>query len=212
LTGETLKETRNILIESARIARGNVKDIKELDSQNYDAVLFPGGFGAAKNLSNFATTGSECTVDPDVERVIKSFHENLKPIGVACISPILVAKVLGKANKGPGVSVTLGKEGEEWPYAKTIENLEKWGSNHVKRAVAQVAIDKKNSIYSVPAFMYETQNFSKIYDSIYNLVESMKDGIKPKMKSLSPLEEDEKKDKKKNKTKKEEPSNASDSN
>lgn len=116
LTGEPLKEKRNVLVESARIARGQVKDLKELNQADYDAVFFPGGFGAAKNLSDFASKNGELTVDSDVQRVLQDFHQNKKPIGLACISPVLAAKVFGEQKVG----LTIGSKGEGWPYGETI--------------------------------------------------------------------------------------------
>ena len=117
LKGEPQNEKRNVLVEAARIARGNIKDLKELNHSEFDAVFFPGGFGAAKNLSDFASKGAELTVDPEVERVLRDFHANRKPIGLACISPVLAAKVFGKSDK---VKLTVGNKGEGWPYQGTI--------------------------------------------------------------------------------------------
>lgn len=117
LTGQTMDEKRNVLVESARIARGNVKDIKELKSDGYDGVFFPGGFGAAKNLSNFASENANLIVDEEIERVLRDFHEHRKPIGLACIAPVLAAKVLGSGRK---LGITVGDKGEEWPYGGTI--------------------------------------------------------------------------------------------
>ncbi|RXN28941.1 Mx [Labeo rohita] len=101
------KESRNVLSESARIARGSVTDLAKLNVGDHDAVIFPGGFGAAKNLSTFASDGKDCKVNKEVERVLKGFHKAGKPIGLCCISPVLAAKVL------PGVDVTVGHEEEE---------------------------------------------------------------------------------------------------
>ena len=105
------------MVESARIARGQVKDIKELSAENYDAVFFPGGFGAAKNLSDYASKGADLTVDKEVERVLLDFYKNMRPIGLACISPVLAAKVLGGAKK---LQLTVGSKGDKWPYQGTI--------------------------------------------------------------------------------------------
>lgn len=93
LNGETTTETRNVLVESARIARGEVKDIVELKGEDYQAIILPGGFGAAKNLSDYAVNGPTFTVHEQVTRVLKEFHEQKKPIGAMCISPLLLAKV-----------------------------------------------------------------------------------------------------------------------
>jgi len=90
-----------------------------LGQEEFDAVFFPGGFGAAKNLCSFASKGTDLTVDPEVERVLKDFHSHSKPIGLACISPVIAAKVFGQFDK---VKITLGNKGEGWPYQDAIGN------------------------------------------------------------------------------------------
>lgn len=106
--GSEMSEKRNVLVESARIARGDVKDLATINSSDFDALLFPGGFGAAKNLSDFGFKGGDMTVNPDVEKALKSFHQSSKVIGLACISPIIAARVFGTKFGGPGVTLTLG--------------------------------------------------------------------------------------------------------
>ena len=99
-----------------------MKDLKELKSEDYDVVLIPGGFGAAKNLSDYAFKGKDMGVAPEIERVLKDFHSNKKPIGLACIAPIVAARVFGQNFGGPGVTITLGgMMGSSWPYAETVE-------------------------------------------------------------------------------------------
>ncbi|GAB5576214.1 glutamine amidotransferase-like class 1 domain-containing protein 3A [Prionailurus iriomotensis] len=142
-------ETRNVLTESARIARGKITDLARLSAADHDAAIFPGGFGAAKNLSRwvddpaltdtvstFAVDGKDCRVHRDVERVLKEFHGAGKPIGsyagLCCIAPVLAAKVLR------GVEVTVGHEQEEggkWPYAGTAEAIKALGAKHCVKGV-----------------------------------------------------------------------------
>nr|XP_006639144.1 PREDICTED: ES1 protein homolog, mitochondrial-like [Lepisosteus oculatus] len=163
------KETRHVLSESARIARGNVVDLAKLSAQNHDAVIFPGGFGAAKNLSTFAVDGKDCKVNKDVERVLKDFHRAGKPIGLCCISPVLAAKVL------PGVEVTVGHEEEEggkWPYAGTVQAIRAFGGNHCVKEVHEAHVDKKNKIVTSPAFMCDT-HLHHIFDGIGAMVQSV---------------------------------------
>lgn len=139
-------------MESARIARGNIKALTDLKAKEYDAVFFPGGFGAAKNLSDFAFKGGEMSVDKDVEKVIKEFHSLRKPIGAACIAPMLIAKVLG--NKG--VELTLGcKTGDKWPYKGSIDAAASLGAKPIEKKVNEACLDRKNLIATSPAFMYE---------------------------------------------------------
>ena len=101
--GEEQEHTRNVLVESARIARGDVKPLSELSEKKYDMVIFPGGFGAAKNLCSFGTEGTAMTVHPEVVRVLKEFEANKKHIGMCCIAPIIGAKVFGKESGGKGL-------------------------------------------------------------------------------------------------------------
>ena len=116
IAGQPLNETRNVLIESARISRGDIRNLAELNSKDYHALFMPGGFGAAKNWSNFAEKGPNFKVDEDIEKVLLSFYEEGKPIGACCIAPIILAKVLGKKN----VTLTLGKKTKEWEFSGTI--------------------------------------------------------------------------------------------
>ncbi|KAI5941448.1 Glutamine amidotransferase-like class 1 domain-containing protein 3B, mitochondrial [Manis javanica] len=153
-------ETRNVLTESARIARGKITDLAKLRTADHDAAIFPGGFGAAKNLSTFAVHGKDCTVHRDVERVLKEFHQAGKPIGLCCIAPVLAAKVLG------GVEVTVGHEQEEdgkWPYAGTAEVIKALGAKHCVKeprfsmtSMHEAHVDQKNKVVTTPAFMCET--------------------------------------------------------
>lgn len=164
-------ETRNVLVESARIARGNVEPITELSSASADAVIFPGGFGAAKNLSDFAVKGGDMSVVPEVERIIKDFHGAKKPIGLCCIAPMLAAKVLGST----GVYLTLGKADDgsgKWPYAGSIEAAKGLGANVVEKAVDEVLVDEDNKVVTSPAFMYEGK-FHEIHDGVAKMVTSV---------------------------------------
>ncbi|KAB7498349.1 ES1-like protein, mitochondrial [Armadillidium nasatum] len=135
------KDSRNVLVESARIARGNVKPLSELTSSSADAVIFPGGFGAAKNLSDFAVNGPNMTVKPDVERVIKDFHTSKKPIGLCCIAPMLAAKTLGPV----GVKITLGKSDDgsgNWPNGGSLEAAKALGANPIEKGVDEIVVDE----------------------------------------------------------------------
>lgn len=143
LTGEEMNEKRNVLIEAARIARGKVKPLGEYNPANFDGLLFPGGFGVAKNLCTFAFDGVTCNVNPDVEKAIKDTHGSRKPIGALCISPVLLAKVLGKG------SLTIGQDPGT---AMAIESL---GAKHQRTSHGQVAVDKENQLFTTPCYMLE---------------------------------------------------------
>ena len=141
LTGDVMDETRNVLVESARIARGKVSDLAELTASDADALVFPGGFGGAKNLCTFAFHGTDMTVNEEVERVIAAFRAAGKPIGFICITPALAAKVI------PGVRITLGCEGDAPAAARVM------GAIHEETSVDQIVIDDAHNVVSTAAYM-----------------------------------------------------------
>lgn len=143
ITGEEMSETRNVLVEAARIARGNIKSLSEYNPADYDAIIFPGGFGAAKNLCTFAFDGADCTVNADVEKAIKSTVEAEKPIGALCISPALIAKVLGD------VEVTVGTD------EGTAAAIESMGGKHISTSHGEIVVDKKYKVITTPCYMLD---------------------------------------------------------
>ncbi|MFJ2327266.1 isoprenoid biosynthesis glyoxalase ElbB [Pseudomonas sp. NPDC087690] len=159
LTGEEMPESRNVLVESARIARGNIKDIREADVDDFDALIVPGGFGAAKNLSNFAVEGSGCSVQPEVLALAEAFAEAGKPVGLMCISPALAAKIYG-----PGVTCTIGND------ADTATAMNKMGATHEDCAVTEIIEDKARKLVTTPAYML-AQNISEAASGINKLVD-----------------------------------------
>jgi len=168
--GAEQEQTRNVLLESARIARGSIKPLSELKAEGADGVVFPGGFGAAKNLSDFGFKGADMTVNPEAERVISEFHAAGKPLALCCIAPILAAKVLG----GSGPTLTLGNCGEEsdWPYQGAIEAAKSFGANMEMKNVDEVCIDSENKIVTTPAFMYNGQ-FHQIQDGVSAMIKEL---------------------------------------
>ncbi|OLS63181.1 isoprenoid biosynthesis glyoxalase ElbB [Pseudomonas putida] len=159
LTGEEMPETRNVLVESARIARGNVKDLGEADVDDFDALIVPGGFGAAKNLSSFAVDGPGCSVHPDVLALAEAFAEAGKPVGLICISPALAAKIYG-----PGVVCTIGND------ADTSAAIVKMGGTHEECDVHDIVEDTQRKLVSTPAYML-AQSISDAASGIYKLVD-----------------------------------------
>jgi enhancing lycopene biosynthesis protein 2 len=159
LTGEEMPESRNVLVESARIARGNIKDIREADVEDFDALIVPGGFGAAKNLSNFAVEGAGCTVQPEVLALAEAFAEAGKPVGLICISPALAAKIYG-----PGVTCTIGND------ADTAAAMNKMGATHKDCAVSDIVEDKARKLVCTPAYML-AQSISEAASGINKLVD-----------------------------------------
>ncbi|KAG8448214.1 hypothetical protein GDO86_015349 [Hymenochirus boettgeri] len=163
--GQPTEGKRNVLEESARIARGNIKDVNDLDVGEYDALIIPGGFGVAKNLSTWAVKGKDCTVTKEIEAIIRAFHSAKKPIGLCCISPVLAAKLL------PGCELTVGcdTECEKWPYAGTASAIKELGCKHVNKEVHEAHVDMKNKLVTTSAFMCNSP-VHEIYDGIGELV------------------------------------------
>ncbi|BAX80664.1 isoprenoid biosynthesis glyoxalase ElbB [Labilibaculum antarcticum] len=160
ITGKEMPETRNVLVEAARIARGNIKDLKEFSADEFDAILFPGGFGVAKNLCSFAFSGADCQVNPDVESAIKAMHKAKKPIGALCIAPALIAKVLGE------VEVTIGHD------EGTAEAISKMGATHVATTHGEIVFDKENKIVTTPCYMLDA-TIAQIGDGADNVVKTI---------------------------------------
>lgn len=144
LTGQPQNETRNVLVEAARIARGNVKPITEFDPSYFDALVFPGGFGVAKNLCTFAIDGPNCSVNPDTAKAINKAYNSKLPIGALCIAPALIAKVLGKS------TLTIGTDKGT---AQAIENM---GAKHQITEGSDIVIDLENLIITSPCYMHDT--------------------------------------------------------
>lgn len=145
VTGEATGETRNVLVEAARIARGQIKDLTSFKPEDFDILIFPGGFGAAKNLCSFAVDGPDCSVDPATEAAIKAMAAAAKPIGALCIAPALMAKVLGH-----GVSLTIGDD------AGTAQAVEAMGAKHSNTAAGQVVVDKAAKLVTSPCYMLDS--------------------------------------------------------
>jgi enhancing lycopene biosynthesis protein 2 len=138
-------EKRHVLLESARIARGAIKDIAVFAASDLDGVVIPGGYGAAINLCTFAKEGTQCSVNSDVARLLKEMHAAKKPIGALCIAPALVARVFGEA--GIKVEVTIGDD------ADTAAALREMGAVHVDRSATEIHVDEANRIVTTPAYM-----------------------------------------------------------
>ncbi|MBV2131817.1 isoprenoid biosynthesis glyoxalase ElbB [Pseudomonas sp. MAP12] len=142
LTGAESAESRNVLVESARIARGQVRDARELHAADFDALIVPGGFGAAKNLSDFAFRGASCAVQPDVLVAARGFAAAHKPIGLICIAPALAARIYGA-----GVQCTIGHDPE------TAAKLVDMGAEHIDCAVDDIVVDAQRKLVTTPAYM-----------------------------------------------------------
>lgn len=160
VTGMESDEKRNVLIESARIARGHIRPLHEFNARSFDALVFPGGFGVAKNLCTYAFDGAECKVNHDVEKAVKDMVTLHKPIGAMCISPVVISKILGN------VEVTVGED------AGTVNDVIKMGSTHRRTTHGEVVKDEHKLIYTTPCYMLDA-NILQIELGTYNLISSI---------------------------------------
>lgn len=147
LKGAPTNEKRNVLVESARIARGKIRDLATLHAAEVDAVVLPGGFGAAKNLCDFAKGGEDYAVERETARFLGEMHAAKKPIGALCIAPAILARLLGDR----GVSLTIGND------AGTATRLEKAGAKHVACRIDEVCVDERNRVVTTPCYMYDAR-------------------------------------------------------
>lgn len=162
LTGKEVSgERRNVLVESARIARGKIQDVKEVRAVDLDAVILPGGYGAAKNLCDFAVKGEHCHVQPDVARLLRDMLKAQKPIGVICIAPALMGKVAQET--GETITLTIGND------TGTSSALKKMGVTHVEKPVTEIVVDRQHKIVSTPAYML-AQRISEAATGVEKLV------------------------------------------
>jgi enhancing lycopene biosynthesis protein 2 len=175
-SGEVTGETRNVLTESARIARGRVADIADAEATRFDAVILPGGFGAAKNLCDFATVGEKARVEPHTARFLAAAIAAGRPIGAACIAPAVLAALLRE--HGRSGEVTVGTRGAE---AAAIERM---GVVHVPCAVDATHFDAKNGIVTTPAYM-SAMSISEAARSIDALVDAVLDRVPSRRRARS---------------------------
>lgn len=160
ITGEEMPEKRNVLIEAARIARGKITDLSEFKAKNFDALILPGGFGAAKNLSTFAFKGPDCNVNLDTEKAIRAMVEQNKPIGALCIAPVILAKLFGD------VSITIGQD------KGTADAVKSLGADHIETTHGEVVIDDKYKLVTTPCYMLDA-NIAQIGDGANNVVKAI---------------------------------------
>ena len=165
LTRQPMEGERNMLVEAARIARGDIHEISEYRPEDFDALVMPGGFGVAKNLFTYAFDGANAKVLDSVRNAIVATHKAGKAIGALCIAPVLIAKVLGD------VTVTVGSD------PGTIADVEKMGASHVNTQITEVISDKRNMVFTTPCYMLPA-SIADIADSAENLIETILDNIR----------------------------------
>lgn len=166
LSGKETGEKRNILTESARIARGNIKALKEFRAEDFDALILPGGFGAAKNLSSFAFDGADMNVNEELKNAILSMSASGKPVGAMCIAPVILARLF------PDAQLTIGNDNA------TATHIEKMGSRHITASHSDVVIDKKNKLFTTPCYMFDV-SVTVIASATDKLVKEMLKYIQP---------------------------------
>jgi enhancing lycopene biosynthesis protein 2 len=160
VTGEEMPETRNVLIESARIARGNIKNLADFEATDYDILIFPGGFGVAKNLSSLAFDGADCTVDLAVEQAVLAMVKEAKPIGALCIAPAVMAKII------QGAKVTIGSD------EGTISAIEKMGGAHQVTTHGEIVVDEDFKLVTTPCYMLDA-NILQIAEGAENVIKRL---------------------------------------
>jgi enhancing lycopene biosynthesis protein 2 len=160
LSGQTTNETRNVLTEAARIARGNIKPLSSFQASAFDALVFAGGFGAAKNLCSWAYEGDRAKVNPDVEKAAKAMFEAGKPIGAMCIAPVILAALF------KGTSLTTGEDPASRSY------IEKSGNRYISAGHGKVVIDPVRKLFTTPCYMLDA-SISQIAEGTENIVDAM---------------------------------------
>lgn len=163
ITGEAIDEKRNVMVESARIARGEIKDIAHVRAGDYDAVIIPGGFGVASNLSSYAAVGVRMAVHPEVQRFLCDARDAGLPVGGICTAPVLLAKLFREQ-----AHITIGNDPE------TAKNIRVMGATHIDCAADEVFNDPVNKMVTVPGYML-AQNMSQLADGIEKLVTDVLD-------------------------------------
>ncbi|MBW7906354.1 MAG: isoprenoid biosynthesis glyoxalase ElbB [Phycisphaerae bacterium] len=164
VTGKPAGERRNVLRESARISRGEIRDVAHVTPADLDALVMPGGFGAAKNLCGFATQGADCAVNPAVEKLVAGMLAARKPIGAICIAPALLARIAGK--HGVAARLTIGND------AGTARTIEAMGARHEACPVREFVVDREHKIVSTPAYMLG-RGPAEVFEGIRKLVDEV---------------------------------------
>ena len=159
--GEGMQPSRNVLVESARIARGNIAPLSEFDAKEFDLLVFPGGFGAAKNICTFAFDGINCNVNQDAVVAIKAMLAERKPIGFVCIAPVIAAKVIAD-----GVKITIGND------VSTADAIRAMGAEHIDCSSTDFVKDETKNIYSTPAYMLASTT-AELDEGIGKMIEAM---------------------------------------
>lgn len=174
--GEEMNESRNMLIESARIARGNVKNINDVAPADIDALVIPGGFGSAKNFTSWAFDGPDGNILPEVKLLLVNLLNIGKPIAALCVSPVVLAKALEGSNYSPLLTIGTDKESSEYDIAGFAGGLQKTGMKTEMKSVREISVDTENKIVTAPCYMMNA-SVVDIRKNIRSAVESLRDLI-----------------------------------
>lgn len=176
LNGQEMDESRNMLIESARIARGNIQDINNIDPADIDALVIPGGFGSAKNFTKWAFSGPEGDILPEVKLLLVNMINIGKPIAALCVSPVVLAKALEGASINP--NLTIGSKNDPSPYniEEFSKGLQSVGMRTENKSVQEILVDRNNKIITAPCYMMEA-NIVEIRENIRSAIQALKELI-----------------------------------
>jgi len=172
ITGEEMTEKRNVLTEAARIARGDIRNLAAVTATDLDALIIPGGFGAAKNLTTWAFSGPDGTIHAEVRRIIQEVHAAGKPLVGLCMGPTVIAKALEGSSAEPHLSVGTTAEASPYDIAAISGGMEKTGAVAEMRSVREVAVDAENRIVTAPCYMMEA-SISEVQANIQQAVQTM---------------------------------------
>ncbi len=177
ITGDEMDEKRNVLVEAARIARGAISNLAEVKATDFDALVIPGGFGAAKNLTKWAFNGPDGDINPEVKRIINEFVTAQKPIVGLCMGPTVIAKALEGANLNERLTVGTTSEASPYEIAAISAGMEKTGAVAEMKSIREISVDAKNRIITAPCYMMEASitdvrtNIKQAIDKLFDLLE-----------------------------------------
>lgn len=172
--GEEMDESRNMLVESARIARGDINDISTIDPVDIDALVIPGGFGSAKNLTNWAFNGPDGDILPEVKLLLINLINVGKPVAALCVSPVVLAKALEGSNILPNLTIGSDQEGSPYDIKGFTDGLEKTGMKTEMRTVREILVDKENKIVTAPCYMMDA-TILDIRKNVRSAIEALRD-------------------------------------
>lgn len=178
ISGDEMPEKRNVLVEAARIARGAISDLAEMSVDDLDALVIPGGFGAAKNLTKWAFSGPDGEIVPDVKRIINEFIIAKKPIVGLCMGPTVIAKALQDAGLKEHLTVGTTKEKSPYEIEAISAGMEKTGAVAEMKTIHEISIDTENKIISAPCYMMEgsvtdvRDNIKQAIDELFEMLAS----------------------------------------